>query len=48
MISKHVSYKEGVYSITALRLGLKNEPTDEHLQNMKLLSEKVFEPWPYV
>ena len=43
-ISKHVSYKEGVYSTTALRLGLKNEPTDDHLQNMKLLSEKVFEP----
>jgi len=43
-ISKHVSYKEGVYSITALRLGLKNEPTEEHLKNMKLISEKVFEP----
>ena len=43
-ISKHVSYKEGVYSTTALRLGLNNEPTDDHLQNMKLLSEKVFEP----
>jgi len=43
-ISKHVSYKEGVYSITALRLGLKNEPTEEHLTNMKLISEKVFEP----
>ena len=43
-ISKHVSHKEGVYSITALRLGLKNEPTEEHLTNMKLTSEKVFEP----
>ncbi|MBC8305185.1 MAG: hypothetical protein H8E55_56665 [Pelagibacterales bacterium] len=43
-ISKHVSYREGVYSITALRLGLKNEPTEEHLQNMRLISEKVFEP----
>tara|TARA_R100001530_G_scaffold15848_2_gene14046 strand:- start:799 stop:1260 length:462 start_codon:yes stop_codon:yes gene_type:complete len=43
-ISKHVSYKEGMYSITALRLGLKNEPTEEHLTNMKLISEKVFEP----
>ena len=43
-ISKHVSYKEGVYSITALRLGLDNEPSDDHLQNMKLLSEKIFEP----
>jgi hypothetical protein len=44
MISKHVSYREGVYSITADRLGLKNDPTEEHLDNMKLLSEKIFEP----
>jgi len=43
-ISKHVSYKEGVYSITAKRLGLKNDPSDDHLANMKLISEKVFEP----
>ena len=44
MISKHVSYREGMYSITADRLGLKNDPTEEHLDNMKLLSEKIFEP----
>ena len=44
MISKHISYKEGVYSITALRLGLKNDPSDAHLKNMRLISEKVFEP----
>jgi hypothetical protein len=43
-ISKHVSYREGVYSRTAERLGLKNDPTDEHLANMKLIAEKVFEP----
>ena len=43
-LTKHVSYKEGVHSITALRLGLKNDPSDKHLQNMKLLSEKIFEP----
>ena len=43
-ISKHVSYKEGVRSITALRLGLKNDPSDDHLQSMKLLSEKIFDP----
>ena len=41
-LSKHVSYKEGVYSITALRLGIKNDPSDVHLANMKLISEKVF------
>ena len=43
-ISKHVSYKEGVHSITALRLGLKNDPSESHLFNMKLIAEKVFEP----
>jgi len=43
-ISKHITYKEGVYSITALRLGLNNDPTKAHLTNMELLAEKVFEP----
>ena len=43
-ISKHVSYKEGVYSITALRLGLNNDPNAYHLNNMKVISEKIFEP----
>ena len=43
-LSKHVSYKEGVYSTTALRLGLKNDPSDDHLVNMINISEKVFEP----
>ena len=44
MISEHVSYKEGVYSITATRLGVENIPNDEQLNNMELLAEKVFEP----
>ena len=43
-ISKHVSYKEGVYSITALRLGLNNDPNAYHFNNMKIISEKIFEP----
>ena len=43
-LSKHVSYREGVYSRTAQRLGLKNDPSDVHLANMRLISEKVFEP----
>jgi len=44
MISEHISYKEGVYSITATRLGLDNDPNDEQLKNMELVAEKVFEP----
>ena len=44
MISKHISDREGVYSITAMRRGLDNTPDGEQLANMKLLAEKVFEP----
>ena len=44
MISKHVSDKEGVYSITALRLGLDNTPGDYEYSNMQLLANKIFEP----
>jgi len=44
MISKHISYKEGVYSITAIRRGLDNTPNEEQLQNMRLLANEVFEP----
>ena len=44
MISKHVSYKEGVYSTTATRRGIDNVPNDEQLANMELIAEKVFEP----
>ena len=44
MISKHISYKEGVYSITATRLGVDNTPNDEQLANMELVAEEVFEP----
>ena len=44
MISKHISDREGVYSMTATRRGLDNTPDGEQLDNMKLLAEKVFEP----
>ena len=43
-ISKHISYKEGVYSRTATRLGIENKPNEEQLNNMKLIAEEVFEP----
>jgi hypothetical protein len=44
MISRHISDREGVYSITAIRLDLDNTPTKTHLNNMKELAEQVFEP----
>ena len=43
-ISKHISYREGTFSVTAKRLGLENEPNEKQLENMKLLAEKIFEP----
>lgn len=44
MISKHISKKEGVYSTTALRLGLNNNPGDYEYSNMVLTANKIFEP----
>ena len=44
MISRHISYKEGVYSRTATRLNIDNKPNDDKMQNMCLIAEEVFEP----
>lgn len=44
MISKHISDKESVYSRTAQRLGINNEATKEHKENMVTIAEEVFEP----
>jgi len=44
IISKHISYKEATRSITAKRLGVENTPIEEHLTNMQILAEKIFEP----
>ena len=43
-ISEHISYKEGVYSRTAPRLDIDNEPNNEQMDNMCLLAQEVFEP----
>ena len=43
-ISKHISYKEGVKSNTATRLGLNNTPGEYELGNMTLIAERLFEP----
>jgi len=44
MISKHISYKEGTHSVTAIRNDIDNTPNDGQLENMELVAEKVFEP----
>ena len=44
MISKHISLKEGIKSITATRLGLSNKPDDDQMDAMITIAEKIFEP----
>ena len=43
-LSKHLTLFEMTRSETAKRKGISNMPTPEHLENFKLLAEKVFEP----
>ncbi len=43
-LSKNLSLSEVISSNTAKRLGINNTPTPEHLANLKLLAEKIFEP----
>lgn len=42
-ISEHLDLSEVVRSETAKRLGVSNMPTAEHTQNLKILSENIFE-----
>jgi hypothetical protein len=43
-ISENLTLSEVTNSMTAKRLGINNNPTPEHLANLKLVAEKVFEP----
>ena len=43
-ISAHVSYKEGVRSNTADRMGLDNTPNESQLKCMEEIAEGLFEP----
>lgn len=43
-ISKHISYKEGIKSTTADRLGIDNKPGQVELINMEVIAERIFEP----
>lgn len=43
-ISDHISYKEGVRSNTALRLGIDNTPGEYELGNMEAVAKNIFEP----
>jgi len=43
-ISNHISYEEAIRSNTARRLGLRNYPSSQALENMKRLAKEIFEP----
>jgi len=43
-LSEHLALAEVTKSGTAKRLGIDNNPTPEHLANLKLVAEKIFEP----
>lgn len=43
-LSKNLSLAEVMRSETAKRKGISNMPTPEHIENFKLLAEKVFQP----
>ena len=42
--SKHVSWKEGTHSNTALRRGLDNTPNEDQIKCMKEIADDLFEP----
>ena len=43
-ISKHISFKEGIKSNTATRLGINNRPDDYQVSNMVNIAVNLFEP----
>lgn len=43
-ISKHITFDEATISPTGLRLGIKNEPNEIEMANMKRVAISCFEP----
>ena len=43
-LSNNLSLSEVTKSNTAIRRGIDNSPTAEHIENLKYLAEKVFQP----
>lgn len=44
ILSKNLILKEVTKSNTAKRKGISNKPTQQHLQNLKILAENLFQP----
>ena len=43
-LSKNLSLSEVTYSQTAIRRDIDNSPTEAHIENLKYVAEKVFQP----
>lgn len=43
-LSKNLSVKEVTKSATAIKHGISNEPSIEHLENLKSIAENIFQP----
>lgn len=43
-ISENISFKEATKSDAAIRLGIKNIPSEKELEAMKAVAENIFEP----
>ena len=43
-LSKNLSLKEVIKSNTAIKNGIDNSPTLEHLKNLEILAENIFQP----
>lgn len=43
-LSEHLDLSEVIRSESAKRRGISNMPTEEHIKNLKLIAEKIFEP----
>lgn len=43
-LSKNLTLAEVVRSESAKRRGIDNTPTDEHLENLKVIAKKIFQP----
>lgn len=43
-LSEHLTLEEVTASVTARKLGIENDPTEEHLANLRALAGAIFEP----
>ena len=43
-LSKNLSLQEAIKSNTAIKNNIDNSPTPEHLENLKVIAEKIFQP----